>query len=156
MTFHTAEFPLITDCLCFAISAGLLVGALDNVLDSTARVTPFRILLQVPGSQVSWIIASGELNPCAFFLFCFHLCACCDLQPWEIPAYSVALPWLIWPAGDVKFSHSLLSSGAAIEEVNKHWDWLLHNLLHSLSVFENKEDVASFVKGKVKVCKLPA
>lgn len=89
MTFHTAEFPLITDRLCFAISAGLLVGALDNVLDSTARVTPFRILLQVPGSQVSWIIASGELNP---FFKRFHLCACCDLQPWEIPAYSVALP----------------------------------------------------------------
>nr|XP_046261006.1 TBC1 domain family member 8 [Scatophagus argus] len=77
---------------------GLLVGALDTVLDSNARVTPFRILLQVPGSQTSWVIASG----------------------------------------------------AAIEEVNKHWDWLVHNLLHSLSVFENKEDVASFVKGKVK------
>ncbi|MEQ2187353.1 hypothetical protein GOODEAATRI_003892, partial [Goodea atripinnis] len=29
----------------------LLVGALDTVLDSNARVTPFRILLQVPGSQ---------------------------------------------------------------------------------------------------------
>ncbi|KAI9534425.1 hypothetical protein NQZ68_012658 [Dissostichus eleginoides] len=77
---------------------GLLVGALDSVLDSNARVTPFRILLQVPGSQVSWVIASG----------------------------------------------------AAIGEVNKHWDWLLHNLLHSLSVFENKEDGASFVRGKVK------
>ncbi|XP_070694145.1 TBC1 domain family member 8 [Pempheris klunzingeri] len=77
---------------------GLLVGALDTVLDSNARVTPFRILLQVPGSQISWVIASG----------------------------------------------------AAVEEVNKHWDWLVHNLLHSLSVFENKEDVASFVKGKVK------
>ncbi|XP_071376256.1 TBC1 domain family member 8 isoform X1 [Centroberyx affinis] len=77
---------------------GLLVGALDTVLDSNARVTPFRILLQVPGSQISWVIASG----------------------------------------------------AAIEEVKKHWDWLVHNLLHSLSVFENKEDVASFVKGKVK------
>uniref|UniRef100_A0A671WCQ4 TBC1 domain family member 8 n=1 Tax=Sparus aurata TaxID=8175 RepID=A0A671WCQ4_SPAAU len=77
---------------------GLLVGALDTVLDSNARVTPFRILLQVPSSQISWVIASG----------------------------------------------------AAIEEVNKHWDWLVHNLLHSLSVFENKEDVASFVKGKVK------
>lgn len=38
-----------------------------------------------------------------------------------------------------------------MEEVNKHWDWLVHNLLHSLSVFETKEDVASFVKGKVKV-----
>ncbi|XP_049449623.1 TBC1 domain family member 8 isoform X1 [Epinephelus fuscoguttatus] len=77
---------------------GLLVGALDTVLDSNARVTPFRILLQVPGSQISWVIASG----------------------------------------------------AAIEEVNKHWDWLVHNLLHSLTVFENKEDVASFVTGKVK------
>ncbi|XP_032385373.1 TBC1 domain family member 8 isoform X1 [Etheostoma spectabile] len=77
---------------------GLLVGALDTVLDSNARVTPFRILLQVPGSQISWVIASG----------------------------------------------------AAIEEVNKHWDWLVHNLLRSLSVFENKEDAASFVRGKVK------
>ncbi|XP_077435951.1 TBC1 domain family member 8 [Vanacampus margaritifer] len=78
--------------------SGLLVGALDTVLDSNARVTPFRILLQIPGSQISWIIASG----------------------------------------------------AAMEEVNKHWDWLAHNLLHSLSIFENKEDMASFVRGKVK------
>uniref|UniRef100_H2M026 TBC1 domain family member 8 n=1 Tax=Oryzias latipes TaxID=8090 RepID=H2M026_ORYLA len=77
---------------------GLLVGALDTVLDSNARITPFRILLQVPGSQISWVIASG----------------------------------------------------AAVEEVNKHWDWLVHNLLHSLSVFENKDDAASFVRGKVK------
>ncbi|KAG5851532.1 TBC1 domain family member 8 isoform X1 [Anguilla anguilla] len=77
---------------------GLLVGALDTVLDSNARVTPFRILLQVPGSQVSWVIASGT----------------------------------------------------AVEEVNQHWDWLVQNLLHSLSVFENKDDVTSFVKGKVK------
>ncbi|KAG9348883.1 hypothetical protein JZ751_029200 [Albula glossodonta] len=77
---------------------GLLVGALDTVLDSNARVTPFRILLQVPGSQVSWVIASGT----------------------------------------------------AVEEVNRHWDWLVQNLLHSLSVFENKDDVTSFVKGKVK------
>ncbi|XP_034041839.1 TBC1 domain family member 8 isoform X2 [Thalassophryne amazonica] len=37
---------------------GLLVGALDTVLDSNARITPFRILLQVPGSQISWVIAS--------------------------------------------------------------------------------------------------
>ncbi|KAL6100361.1 tbc1d8 [Pungitius sinensis] len=78
--------------------SGLLVGALDSVLDSNARVSPFRILLQVPGSQVSWVVASG----------------------------------------------------AAVEEVKKHWDWLVHNLLRSLSVFENKEDVASFVRGKVK------
>lgn len=42
-------------------SAGRLVGALDAVLDSNARVAPFRILLQVPGSQVYSPIACGEL-----------------------------------------------------------------------------------------------
>ncbi|XP_045443253.1 TBC1 domain family member 8 isoform X2 [Pipistrellus kuhlii] len=38
---------------------GRLVGALDAVLDSSARVAPFRILFQVPGSQVCSQIASG-------------------------------------------------------------------------------------------------
>uniref|UniRef100_A0AAR2J7G7 Rab-GAP TBC domain-containing protein n=1 Tax=Pygocentrus nattereri TaxID=42514 RepID=A0AAR2J7G7_PYGNA len=77
---------------------GLLVGALDTVLDSNARVAPFRILLQVPGSQVSWVIASG----------------------------------------------------ATAEEVQKHWKWLDQNLLPYMSVFENKQDAASFAQGKVK------
>uniref|UniRef100_A0AAY4BEG7 Rab-GAP TBC domain-containing protein n=1 Tax=Denticeps clupeoides TaxID=299321 RepID=A0AAY4BEG7_9TELE len=77
---------------------GMLVGALDTVLDSNARVAPFRILLQVPGGQVSWVIASG----------------------------------------------------ATLDEVNTHWRWLELNLLHSLSVFEYKEDVTSFVSGKIK------
>ncbi|KAI2647991.1 TBC1 domain family member 8 [Labeo rohita] len=66
----------------------MLVGALDTVLDSNARVAPFRIVLHVPGSQVSWIIASGE-SSCS-------------------------------------------------------------NLLPYMAVFENKEDAASFVHGKVK------
>ncbi|XP_066542686.1 TBC1 domain family member 8 [Hoplias malabaricus] len=78
--------------------SGLLVGALDTVLDSNARVAPFRILLQVPASQVSWVIASG----------------------------------------------------ATVEEVQKHWKWLDQNLLPYMSVFENKQDAASFVQGKVK------
>ncbi|KAM6151753.1 TBC1 domain family member 8B [Rhynchocyon petersi] len=38
---------------------GLLVGTLDSVLDSTARVAPFRILHQTPDSQVYWSIACG-------------------------------------------------------------------------------------------------
>ncbi|XP_053779676.1 TBC1 domain family member 8 isoform X3 [Desmodus rotundus] len=75
-----------------------LVGALDAVLDSSARVAPFRILLQVPGSQV----------------------------------------------------YSPIACGATLEEITQHWDWLEQNLLHTLSVFDNKEDIASFVKGKVK------
>lgn len=41
--------------------SGRLVGALDAVLDSNARVAPFRILLQVPGSPVYSAIACGEL-----------------------------------------------------------------------------------------------
>ncbi|XP_040123628.1 TBC1 domain family member 8 isoform X2 [Oryx dammah] len=77
---------------------GRLVGALDAVLDSNARVAPFRILLQVPGSQV----------------------------------------------------YSPVACGATLEEINQHWDWLEQNLLHTLSVFDNKDDIASFVKGKVK------
>uniref|UniRef100_A0A8C8SB92 TBC1 domain family member 8 n=1 Tax=Pelusios castaneus TaxID=367368 RepID=A0A8C8SB92_9SAUR len=77
---------------------GRLVGALDAVLDSNARVAPFRILLQVPGSPV----------------------------------------------------YSAIACGATLEEINQHWEWLEQNLLHTLSVFDNKEDIASFVKGKVK------
>ncbi|XP_053311081.1 TBC1 domain family member 8 isoform X2 [Spea bombifrons] len=77
---------------------GRLVGALDAVLDSNARVAPFRILLQVPGSQV----------------------------------------------------YSAIACGATAEEINQHWEWLEQNLLHTLSVFDNKEDISNFVKGKVK------
>ncbi len=42
-------------------------------------------------------------------------------------------------------------AGATIEEVQKHWKWLDQNLLPYMAVFENKEDAASFVQGKVKV-----
>ncbi|XP_073867232.1 TBC1 domain family member 8 isoform X14 [Macaca fascicularis] len=92
---------------------GRLVGALDAVLDSNARVAPFRILLQVPGSQVYSPIACGELLT----------------------------------GSDVYWA---IATGATLEEINQHWDWLEQNLLHTLSVFDNKDDIASFVKGKVK------
>ncbi|XP_046694609.1 TBC1 domain family member 8B isoform X3 [Silurus meridionalis] len=38
---------------------GLLVGTLDTVFDSTAKVAPYRILHQTPDSQVYWNIACG-------------------------------------------------------------------------------------------------
>nr|XP_045002827.1 TBC1 domain family member 8 isoform X5 [Jaculus jaculus] len=44
----------------------------------------------------------------------------------------------------------MLLECATFEEINQHWDWLEQNLLHTLSVFDNKDDIASFVKGKVK------
>lgn len=51
--------------------------------------------------------------------------------------YSVCFPFLVL--------------GATDEEINQHWEWLEQNLLHTLSVFDNKEDIVSFVKGKIKV-----
>ncbi|XP_069060509.1 TBC1 domain family member 8 isoform X3 [Pleurodeles waltl] len=92
---------------------GRLVGALDAVLDSNARVAPFRILLQVPGSPVYSTLACGEL-----------------LNGREVY-------WVI-------------ATGATAEEIDQHWEWLEQNLLQSLSVFDNKEDIANFVKGKIK------
>lgn len=53
--------PVLRGALSFLSFEGRLVGALDAVLDSSARVAPFRILLQVPGSQVYSPIACGEL-----------------------------------------------------------------------------------------------
>lgn len=46
---------------------------------------------------------------------------------------------------------SCARTGATAEEVQKHWKWLDQNLLPYMSVFENKQDAASFVQGKVKV-----
>ncbi|XP_078087922.1 TBC1 domain family member 9B isoform X1 [Mustelus asterias] len=77
---------------------GLLVGTLDVVLDSSARVAPYRILHQTQDSQVYWNIACGTSR----------------------------------------------------KEITGHWEWLELNLLQTLSVFENEDDVTTFVKGKVQ------
>lgn len=44
---------------CFFMCSGLLVGTLDVVLDSSARVAPYRILLQTADSQIYWNVACG-------------------------------------------------------------------------------------------------
>ncbi|XP_063776453.1 TBC1 domain family member 9 isoform X2 [Pseudophryne corroboree] len=77
---------------------GLLVGTLDVVLDSSARVAPYRILYQTPDSLVYWIIACGGSR----------------------------------------------------REVTEHWEWLEINLLQTLSIFENENDITTFVKGKIQ------
>lgn len=43
-----------------SFSLGLLVGTLDVVLDSSARVAPYRILYQAPDSMIYWTIACGK------------------------------------------------------------------------------------------------
>ncbi|XP_075994456.1 TBC1 domain family member 9B [Genypterus blacodes] len=77
--------------------SGLLVGTLDVVLDSSARVAPYRILLQTADSQIYWNIACGSSR----------------------------------------------------KEITQHWDWLESNLLQTISIFDNDEDVITFVKGKI-------
>uniref|UniRef100_A0AAQ4S2Y6 TBC1 domain family member 9 n=1 Tax=Gasterosteus aculeatus aculeatus TaxID=481459 RepID=A0AAQ4S2Y6_GASAC len=78
--------------------AGLLVGTLDVVLDSSARMAPYRILYQTPDSLIYWIIAHGTSR----------------------------------------------------KEITEHWEWLEHHLLQTLSIFENENDITTFVKGKVQ------
>nr|XP_046262456.1 TBC1 domain family member 9B isoform X2 [Scatophagus argus] len=77
--------------------SGLLVGTLDVVLDSSARVAPYRILLQTGDSQIYWNIACGSSR----------------------------------------------------KEITEHWDWLESNLLQTISIFDNDEDVTTFVRGKI-------
>uniref|UniRef100_A0A3P9KHH0 TBC1 domain family member 9B n=1 Tax=Oryzias latipes TaxID=8090 RepID=A0A3P9KHH0_ORYLA len=77
--------------------SGLLVGTLDVVLDSSARVAPYRILLQTADSQIYWNIACGSSR----------------------------------------------------KEITEHWDWLESNLLQTISIFDNEEDITTFVKGKI-------
>lgn len=66
--------------------AGLLVGTLDVVLDSSARVAPYRILYQTPDSLVYWTIAHGKMLP-----------AETPLEP-PIPEYSLTSGGLQVPA----------------------------------------------------------
>uniref|UniRef100_A0A452VK32 TBC1 domain family member 9B n=1 Tax=Ursus maritimus TaxID=29073 RepID=A0A452VK32_URSMA len=81
----------------------LLVGTLDVVLDSSARVAPYRILHQTQDSQVYWTVACGSSR----------------------------------------------------KEITKHWEWLENNLLQTLSIFDNEEDITTFVKGKIHVSGQP-
>ncbi|KAM4749662.1 LOW QUALITY PROTEIN: TBC1 domain family member 9B [Rhinophrynus dorsalis] len=76
---------------------GLLVGTLDVVLDSSARVAPYRILHQTQESQIYWTVACGSSR----------------------------------------------------KEITEHWEWLENNLLQTLSIFDNEEDITTFVKGKI-------
>lgn len=48
---------------------------------------------------------------------------------------------------------TLSSLGSSRKEITEHWEWLEHNLLQTLSIFENENDITTFVKGKVQVIK---
>uniref|UniRef100_A0A8C1UEL2 TBC1 domain family member 8B n=1 Tax=Cyprinus carpio TaxID=7962 RepID=A0A8C1UEL2_CYPCA len=41
-------------------------------------------------------------------------------------------------------------TGASLEEISQHWDWLQQNIIRTLSVFDSGEDITSFVQGKIR------
>lgn len=45
----------------------------------------------------------------------------------------------------------LCLAGSSRKEITEHWDWLESNLLQTISIFDNDEDVTTFVKGKICV-----
>lgn len=90
------------------------------VLDSSARVAPYRILLQTADSQIFWNIACGE---------------CPGPESRGAPCVNP----------------ELCLAGSSRKAITEHWDWLESNLLQTLSVFDNDEDVTTFVRGKICV-----
>ncbi|XP_058704025.1 TBC1 domain family member 8B isoform X1 [Poecile atricapillus] len=110
--------------------AGLLVGTLDAVLDSTSKVAPFRILHQTPDSQVYWSIACGPLLKKS------------DLVTGYQKYFNIYVGSVLWGI--------LLLSGSSREEITEHWEWLEHNVMKTLSVFDSNEDITSFVQGKIR------
>lgn len=69
---------------------GLLVGTLDVVLDSSARVAPYRILYQTPDSLVYWTIACGKFQSSGMQMLASRKeCACC-MQSCECRAVNLA------------------------------------------------------------------
>uniref|UniRef100_A0A671L6E1 TBC1 domain family member 9B-like n=1 Tax=Sinocyclocheilus anshuiensis TaxID=1608454 RepID=A0A671L6E1_9TELE len=41
-------------------------------------------------------------------------------------------------------------SGSSRKEITEHWEWLETNLLQTLSIFDNDDDITTFVKGKIQ------
>lgn len=104
------------------------MGTLDVVLDSSARVAPYRILLQTADSQIYWNIACGEQQTG-------------ETRQRYPPSHS-----------SLHFSPRSCLAGSSRKEITEHWDWLESNLLQTISIFDNDEDVMTFVKGKISVC----
>ncbi|XP_074807004.1 TBC1 domain family member 9 isoform X3 [Natator depressus] len=41
-------------------------------------------------------------------------------------------------------------AGCSRKEITEHWEWLEQNLLQTLSIFENENDINTFVRGKIQ------
>lgn len=119
--FHHCTFIRISS------SIGLLVGTLDVVLDSSARVAPYRILYQAPDSLVYWTIACGK-DMWIFILpgYCVTTKRASFLLSTVISRQINGSGWK--PAVVIKFRHSRVSdsqtSNASMGGCVMHNDWM--------------------------------
>lgn len=51
------------------------------------------------------------------------------------------------------FKLFFIYAGCSRKEITEHWEWLEQNLLQTLSIFENENDINTFVRGKIQVVK---
>ncbi|MBW02283.1 TBC1 domain family member 9, partial [Eschrichtius robustus] len=62
---------------------------------------------------------------------------------------SPAVPWVAGSASVLRCEHLTVASGSR-KEITEHWEWLEQNLLQTLSIFENENDITTFVRGKIQ------
>uniref|UniRef100_A0A8C2Y5I7 TBC1 domain family member 9 n=1 Tax=Coturnix japonica TaxID=93934 RepID=A0A8C2Y5I7_COTJA len=48
------------------------------------------------------------------------------------------------------FYFIFIYAGCSRKEITEHWEWLEQNLLQTLSIFENENDINTFVRGKIQ------
>lgn len=57
----------------------------------------------------------------------------------------------VLPNGIILQIPSVPTLGCSRKDITEHWEWLEQNLLQTLSIFENENDINTFVRGKIQV-----
>uniref|UniRef100_A0A8C3PZA8 TBC1 domain family member 9B n=1 Tax=Chrysolophus pictus TaxID=9089 RepID=A0A8C3PZA8_CHRPC len=68
---------------------------------------------------------------------------------WMHPYFARVAPYRILHQTQDSQVYWAVACGSSRKEITKHWEWLENNLLQTLSIFDNEEDITTFVKGKI-------
>uniref|UniRef100_A0A4W3HE78 TBC1 domain family member 8B n=1 Tax=Callorhinchus milii TaxID=7868 RepID=A0A4W3HE78_CALMI len=111
---------------------------LANALWVTERANPFFVLQRRKGHGRGGVGGSGDMG-----LLVGTLDVVLDLS-------ARIAPYRILHQTQESQIYWNIAGGTSRKEITRHWEWLEKNLLQTLSVFDNEEDVTTFVKGKVQ------
>ncbi len=70
---------------------------------------------------------------------------------WEMLHTVLMCMWLLRRSSFRSLYNVCVCTGASLEEISQHWNWLQQNIIRTLSVFDSGEDITSFVQGKIRV-----